>query len=80
MFFIRMNQNPVTCDINFSLALKITKNLERVKRIKENKQVNLLAHSAMKSSADKSFLLIEYSSLDLGMTKLIIPTNFFAGL
>lgn len=37
--------------------------------------VKLLARSVMKSSADESFLLIEYSSLDLGMTKLIIPTN-----
>lgn len=37
--------------------------------------VQLLARSVMKSSADESFLLIEYSSLDLGMTKLIIPTN-----
>ncbi|HEK2943705.1 TPA: DUF927 domain-containing protein [Proteus mirabilis] len=37
--------------------------------------VKLLARSVMKSSADESFLLIKYSSLDLGMTKLIIPTN-----
>ena len=37
--------------------------------------VKLLARSVMKSSADESFLLIEYSSLDLGMTKLIIHTN-----
>lgn len=37
--------------------------------------VKLLARSVMKSSTDESYLLIEYSSIDLGMTKLIIPTN-----